>query len=57
MSRKRTADQCLQLHGGCGYTLEYPIGRLFMDTRVRRIAGGSTEIMKELVGRDLFSKR
>jgi len=53
----RTADQCLQLHGGCGYTLEYPIGRLFMDTRVRRIAGGSTEIMKELVGRDLFSKR
>ncbi len=52
----RTADQCLQLHGGYGYTLEYPIGRLFIDTRVRRIAGGSTEIMKEIISRDIFSK-
>lgn len=50
----RTADQCLQLHGGYGYTIEYPIGRLFIDTRVRRIAGGSTEIMKEIISRDLF---
>ena len=50
----RTADQCLQLHGGYGYTLEYPIGRLFIDTRVRRIAGGSTEIMKEIISRKLF---
>ncbi len=52
----RTADQCLQLHGGYGYTLEYPIGRLFIDSRVRRIAGGSTEIMKEIISRDIFSK-
>ena len=50
----RTADQCLQLHGGYGYTLEYPIGRLFIDARVRRIAGGSTEIMKEIISRKLF---
>jgi long-chain-acyl-CoA dehydrogenase len=51
----RTADQCLQFHGGYGYTLEYPIGRLYIDSRVRRIAGGSTEIMKEIISRQLFT--
>jgi long-chain-acyl-CoA dehydrogenase len=50
----RTADQCLQLHGGYGYTIEYPIGRLYMDCRIRRIAGGSSEIMKEIISRELF---
>ena len=51
----RTADSCLQFFGGYGYMREYPIARLFTDCRVRRIAGGSTEVMKQIIGRDLFS--
>jgi acyl-CoA dehydrogenase len=46
-------DECLQLHGGYGYMTEYPIGRMFRDTRVSRIYGGSNEIMKMLIGRSL----
>jgi len=46
-------DECVQLHGGYGYMTEYPIGRLFRDTRVSRIYGGSNEIMKVLIGRTL----
>jgi acyl-CoA dehydrogenase len=46
-------DQCLQLHGGYGYTLEYPIGRMFRDSRVSRIYGGSNEIMKVLIARGI----
>ncbi len=46
-------DECVQLHGGYGYMTEYPIGRLFRDTRVSRICGGSNEIMKVLIGRTL----
>jgi len=46
-------DAALQLHGGAGYMNEYPIARLWRDARVRRIYGGSSEIMKELVGRGL----
>jgi alkylation response protein AidB-like acyl-CoA dehydrogenase len=47
----RVVDRCLQLHGGYGYMLEYPIARAYADARVTRIYGGSNEIMKEIVGR------
>ncbi len=47
------ADECLQLHGGYGYMMEYPIARIFADSRVQKIYGGSNEIMKELVARFL----
>ncbi|WP_156680665.1 acyl-CoA dehydrogenase family protein [Sphingomonas profundi] len=46
-------DAALQLHGGAGYMNEYPIARIWRDARVRRIYGGSSEIMKELIGRSL----
>ena len=46
-------DACLQLHGGYGYMLEYPISRAYVDARVSRIYGGSNEIMLEIVGRSL----
>ncbi len=46
-------DACLQLHGGYGYVNEYPIARIFRDSRVQRIYGGSTEIMKVLIGRTM----
>jgi alkylation response protein AidB-like acyl-CoA dehydrogenase len=49
----RVVDACLQLHGGYGYMLEYPITRAFVDARVTRIYGGTTEIMKEVIGRSL----
>ena len=45
--------QCLQLHGGYGYMWEYPIARAWADARVARIYGGSNEIMKELIARQL----
>ena len=48
-----TAHQCLQLHGGYGYMLEYPVAHYFTDSRVQMIYGGSNEIMKELIGRSL----
>ena len=46
-------DTALQLHGGAGYMNEYPIARLWRDARVARIYGGTSEIMKELIGRSL----
>jgi long-chain-acyl-CoA dehydrogenase len=49
----RVVDRCLQLHGGYGYMLEYPIARAYADARATRIYGGSNEIMKEIVGRSL----
>jgi alkylation response protein AidB-like acyl-CoA dehydrogenase len=49
----RVADRCLQLFGGYGYMLEYPIARAWTDARVTRIYGGANEIMKEIVGRSL----
>ena len=49
----RVVDRCLQLFGGYGYMLEYPIARAFVDARVTRIYGGANEIMKEIVGRSL----
>jgi len=48
-----TANQCLQLHGGYGYMLEYPVAHYFADARVQMIYGGSNEIMKELIARSL----
>jgi alkylation response protein AidB-like acyl-CoA dehydrogenase len=47
----RVVDRCLQLFGGYGYVLEYPIARAYVDARVTRIYGGANEIMKEIVGR------
>jgi alkylation response protein AidB-like acyl-CoA dehydrogenase len=49
----RVVDRCVQLHGGYGYMLEYPIARAYADARITRIYGGATEIMKEIVGRSL----
>jgi alkylation response protein AidB-like acyl-CoA dehydrogenase len=46
-------DRCLQLFGGYGYMLEYPIARAYADARVQRIYGGTNEIMKELIARSL----
>jgi alkylation response protein AidB-like acyl-CoA dehydrogenase len=51
--QKRVIDRCLQLHGGYGYMAEYPVARAFVDTRVQTIYGGTTEIMKEIIGRDI----
>lgn len=51
--QKTVVDRCLQLHGGYGYMLEYPVAQAFMDSRVQTIYGGTTEIMKEIIGRDL----
>jgi alkylation response protein AidB-like acyl-CoA dehydrogenase len=49
----RVIDKCLQLHGGYGYMLEYPIARLYADTRVSRIYGGTSEVMKTIIAKDL----
>jgi alkylation response protein AidB-like acyl-CoA dehydrogenase len=46
-------NRCLQLHGGYGYMREYPIAKAYMDARVQTIYGGTTEIMKEIIGRSL----
>ena len=51
--QKRVVDQCVQLHGGYGYMLEYPIARAYCDVRIQTIYGGTTEIMKEIIGRSL----
>ncbi|RME58580.1 MAG: acyl-CoA dehydrogenase, partial [Caldilineae bacterium] len=51
--QKRVVDQCLQLHGGYGYMLEYPIAKLYLDQRVDPIHGGTNEIMKEIIGRSM----
>jgi alkylation response protein AidB-like acyl-CoA dehydrogenase len=51
--QKRTVDRCVQLHGGYGYMLEYPIARAYVDARVQTIYGGTTEIMKEIIGRSM----
>jgi len=51
--QKRAVDSCLQLFGGYGYMVEYPIARAYKDARVTTIYGGTTEIMKEIIGRSL----
>jgi alkylation response protein AidB-like acyl-CoA dehydrogenase len=49
----RVMDACLQLHGGYGYMLEYPIARAYADSRITRIYGGTTEIMKQVIAKSL----
>ncbi|MER5334078.1 acyl-CoA dehydrogenase family protein [Micromonospora sp. NPDC002717] len=51
--QNRVADRCVQLHGGYGYMLEYPVAKAWLDGRVQTIYGGTTEIMKEIIGRGL----
>jgi len=51
--QNEVADECLQLHGGYGYMMEYDIARRYADSRLGRIAGGTNEIMKDLIGRTL----
>ncbi|MFH8579522.1 acyl-CoA dehydrogenase family protein [Streptomyces zaomyceticus] len=52
--QKRVADRCLQLHGGYGYMSEFPVARAYTDGRIQTIYGGTTEIMKEIIGRSLL---
>jgi alkylation response protein AidB-like acyl-CoA dehydrogenase len=49
----KVIDRCLQLHGGYGYMMEYPVAKAWLDSRVQTIYGGTTEIMKEIIGRSL----
>ena len=51
--QKRVADACVQLHGGYGYMHEYAVARAYADARVTSIYGGTTEIMKEIIGRSM----
>ncbi|HEY2705503.1 MAG TPA: acyl-CoA dehydrogenase family protein [Candidatus Dormibacteraeota bacterium] len=51
--QKRVVDQCVQLHGGYGYMTEFPVARAYLDARVATIYGGTTEIMKEIIGRSM----
>ncbi|MBV6507005.1 MAG: Acyl-CoA dehydrogenase [Acidimicrobiales bacterium] len=51
--QNRVVDRCVQLHGGYGFMIEYPIARAYSDSRVTTIYGGTTEIMKEIIGRSM----
>ncbi len=51
--QKRVLDSCVQLHGGYGYMLEHPVAKAYVDGRVQTIYGGTTEVMKEIIGRSL----
>lgn len=51
--QNEVVDECLQLYGGYGYMMEYPIAKLYADSRVQKIYGGTNEIMKELIARNL----
>ncbi|MFC9162463.1 acyl-CoA dehydrogenase family protein [Streptomyces fungicidicus] len=53
--QKRLVDRCLQLHGGYGYMSEYRVAKAFVDSRIQTIYGGTTEIMKEIIGRSLLA--
>lgn len=53
----KAVNECLQLFGGWGYMWEYPIARAYADARIVRIAGGSIEVMKYIIGRSLFGNR
>lgn len=55
--QNKVATQCLQLHGGWGYMWEYPIAKAFADSRVQPIYGGTNEIMKELIARNIVSQK
>ncbi len=51
--QKRVVDSCVQLHGGYGYMSEQPVAKAYLDARVQTIYGGTTEVMKEIIGRSL----
>ena len=51
----KVVDECLQLFGGYGFMSEYPIARLYVDSRVQRIYGGANEVMKDLIARPLLA--
>ncbi|MBN6056704.1 acyl-CoA dehydrogenase family protein [Nonomuraea sp. RK-328] len=51
--QSRVVDKCLQLHGGYGYVLEYPIARMYADARVTRIYGGTSEVMKSIIAKSI----
>ena len=53
----RVVDACLQLHGGWGYMWDFPIARAFADARMSRIAGGSIEVMKQIIARDILPRQ
>jgi alkylation response protein AidB-like acyl-CoA dehydrogenase len=53
----RVLDRCLQLFGGYGYMAEYPIGRAYADSRVQTIYGGTSEIMKTIIAREVTGLR
>ena len=48
-------DECVQLHGGYGYMWEYPVARMFADSRVQRIYGGTNEIMKTIIAKAVLA--
>ena len=50
---QQVVDRCVQVHGGYGYMAEYPVARAWVDSRIQTIYGGTTEIMKEIVGRSM----
>ena len=50
----KVVDECLQFFGGYGYMCEYPVSQAYVDARITRIAGGSNEVMKQIIARDLF---
>lgn len=52
----RVVDECLQLHGGYGYMMEYPISRFYIDARIQRIYGGTSEVMKEVIARSVVGR-
>ena len=52
----KVVDECLQLFGGWGYMWEYPIARAYADARIVKIAGGSIEVMKHIIGRQMFAQ-
>lgn len=52
----RVTDACLQMHGGYGYMVEYPVARAYVDARIQRIYGGASEVMKEVIARSLVGR-
>jgi alkylation response protein AidB-like acyl-CoA dehydrogenase len=55
-THKRVVDRCVQLFGGYGYMMEYPIARAYLDARIQTIYGGATEIMKVIIARDILGR-
>jgi long-chain-acyl-CoA dehydrogenase len=56
-AQRRIVDRCVQLFGGYGYMMEYPIARAYVDARIQTIYGGTSEIMRTIIGRDLTGLR